>query len=97
MKRPQRDLPIGIISSLAICTVLYVLVSLVLTGIVPYTDLNVSDPVSYALRFVNQDMIAGLISVGAIAGMTTVLLVMLFGQTRLLFAISRDGIPYKFI
>ncbi|WP_340023834.1 amino acid permease [Paenibacillus sp. FSL K6-1096] len=92
VKRPQRDLPIGIISSLAICTVLYIAVSLVLTGIVPYQSLNVSDPVSYALRFVDQNMIAGLISVGAIAGMTTVLLVMLFGQTRLLFAISRDGL-----
>ncbi|MNO24805.1 putative amino acid permease YhdG [compost metagenome] len=92
VKRPQRDLPIGIISSLAICTVLYIVVSLVLTGIVPYQSLNVSDPVSFALRFVDQNMIAGLISVGAIAGMTTVLLVLLFGQTRLLFAISRDGL-----
>lgn len=92
VKRPQRDLPIGIISSLAICTVLYIAVSLVLTGIVPYQNLNVSDPVSFALRFVDQNMIAGLISIGAIAGMTTVLLVMLFGQTRLLFAISRDGL-----
>ncbi|GGF63130.1 amino acid permease [Paenibacillus albidus] len=92
VKRPQRDLPIGIISSLAICTVLYIVVSLVLTGIVPYQNLNVSDPVSFALRFVDQNMIAGLISVGAIAGMTTVLLVLLFGQTRLLFAISRDGL-----
>ncbi|KGE17215.1 amino acid permease [Paenibacillus wynnii] len=92
VKRPQRDLPIGIISSLAICTVLYIAVSLILTGIVPYQNLNVSDPVSFALRFVDQNMIAGLISVGAIAGMTTVLLVMLFGQTRLLFAISRDGL-----
>jgi basic amino acid/polyamine antiporter, APA family len=95
VKRPQRDLPIGIISSLAICTVLYITVSLVLTGIVPYQSLNVSDPVSYALRFVDQNMIAGLISVGAIAGMTTVLLVLLFGQTRLLFAISRDGLLPK--
>ncbi|OKP96579.1 amino acid permease [Paenibacillus sp. P46E] len=92
VKRPQRDLPIGIISSLAICTVLYIVVSLVLTGIVPYQSLNVSDPVSFALRFVDQNMIAGLISVGAIAGMTTVLLVLLFGQTRLMFAISRDGL-----
>jgi basic amino acid/polyamine antiporter, APA family len=92
VKRPQRDLPIGIISSLAICTVLYIAVSLILTGIVPYQNLNVSDPVSFALRFVDQNMIAGLISIGAIAGMTTVLLVMLFGQTRLLFAISRDGL-----
>ena len=95
VKRPQRDLPIGIISSLAICTVLYISVSLVLTGIVPYQSLNVSDPVSFALRFVGQNMIAGLISIGAIAGMTTVLLVMLFGQTRLLFAISRDGLLPK--
>lgn len=92
VKRPQRDLPIGIIASLAICTVLYISVSLVLTGIVPYQNLNVSDPVSFALRFADQNMIAGLISVGAIAGMTTVLLVLLFGQTRLLFAISRDGL-----
>ncbi|MBY9079245.1 amino acid permease [Paenibacillus sp. HN-1] len=95
VKRPQRDLPIGIFASLAICTILYIAVSLVLTGIVPYQNLNVSDPVSYALRFAGQDMIAGLISIGAIAGMTTVLLVMLFGQTRLLFAISRDGLLPK--
>ncbi|NGM80918.1 amino acid permease [Paenibacillus sp. 7124] len=95
VKRPQRDLPIGIISSLAICTVLYIAVSLVLTGIVPYQSLNVSDPVSFALRFAGQDMIAGLISVGAITGITTVLLVMLFGLARLLFAISRDGLLPK--
>ncbi|WP_310550465.1 amino acid permease [Paenibacillus glufosinatiresistens] len=95
VKQPQRDLPIGIISSLAVCTALYIIVSLILTGIVPYANLDVSDPVSYALRFVHQDFIAGLISVGAIAGMTTVLLVMLFGQTRLLFAISRDGLLPK--
>ncbi|GIP25981.1 amino acid permease [Paenibacillus sp. J23TS9] len=92
VKRPQRDLPIGIIASLAICTLLYITVSLVLTGIVPYSSLNVGDPVAFALRFVNQNMLAGLTSVGAIAGMTTVLLVMLFGMTRLLFAISRDGL-----
>ncbi|WP_136605870.1 amino acid permease [Paenibacillus dokdonensis] len=92
VKKPQRDLPIGIIASLAICTLLYITVSLVLTGIVPYSSLNVGDPVAFALRFVNQNMLAGLTSVGAIAGMTTVLLVMLFGMTRLLFAISRDGL-----
>lgn len=92
VKRPQRDLPIGIIASLAICTLLYIAVSLVLTGIVPYSSLNVGDPVAFALRFVNQNMLAGLTSIGAIAGMTTVLLVMLFGMTRLLYAISRDGL-----
>ncbi len=95
VKNPQRDLPIGIISSLAICTVLYIVVSLVITGIVPFGLLNVTDPVSFALRFVNQNLVAGLISVGAIAGMTTVLLVLLYGQSRLLFAISRDGMLPK--
>ncbi|MFF2015171.1 APC family permease [Paenibacillus sp. NPDC058177] len=95
VKSPQRDIPIGIISSVVICTVLYISVSLVLTGIVPYYDLNVSDPVSYALRLVDQNWIAGLISLGAITGMTTVLLVMMYGQTRLLYAISRDGLLPK--
>ncbi|MDR0267562.1 amino acid permease [Paenibacillus sp.] len=92
VKRPQRDMPIGIIASLVICTLLYIAVSLVLTGIVPYYSLNVGDPVAYALRFMDKNFLAGFISIGAIAGMTTVLLVMLFGMTRLLFAISRDGL-----
>ncbi|MBE9916699.1 amino acid permease [Paenibacillus donghaensis] len=95
VKRPQRDMPIGIIASLAICTLLYVSVTLVLTGIVPYTSLNVGDPVAFALRYMNLDMLAGFLSIGAIAGMTTVLLVMLYGMTRLLFAISRDGLLTK--
>lgn len=97
VKRPQRDLPIGIISSLAICTLLYIVVSLILTGIVPYTQLNVKNPVAFALQFIGQDWVAGFISLGAIAGITTVLLVMLYGQTRLLFAISRDGLLPKFL
>ncbi|MET3292929.1 UNVERIFIED_CONTAM: APA family basic amino acid/polyamine antiporter [Brevibacillus sp. OAP136] len=97
VKNPQRDMPIGIISSLAICTILYIAVSLVLTGIVPYTHLSVSNPVAFALSFVHQDWAAGLISLGAICGITTVLLVMMFGQTRLFFAISRDGLlPSRF-
>lgn len=91
-RNPQKDLPIGIISSLAICTVLYIIVSLVLTGIVPYTELNVSDPVSFALQYVGADSIAGIISVGAVTGMTTVLLVMLYGQTRITYSMSRDGL-----
>ncbi|MHA0857976.1 amino acid permease [Paenibacillus sp. CMAA1364] len=97
VKNPQRDLPIGIISSLAICTVLYIIVSLVITGIVPFEMLNVTDPVAFALRYINQDFIAGLISLGAIAGMTTVLLVLIYGQSRLLFAISRDGMLPKLL
>ena len=92
VKNPQRNMPIGIIGSLLVCTVLYVVVSLVLTGIVPYTDLNVSDPVSYALQLVNQDWAAGIISLGAIIGMTTVILVMMYGGTRLVYAFGRDGL-----
>ncbi len=95
VKNPQRNMPIGIIGSLLICTVLYVIVSLVLTGIAPYTDLNVSDPVSYALQLVNQDWAAGIISVGAIIGMTTVILVMMYGGTRLIYAFGRDGLLPK--
>lgn len=97
VKNPQRDLPIGIIASLVVCTILYVIVVVVLTGMVPYTELSVADPVAFALRFVQQDFVAGLISLGAIAGITTVLLVLLFSQTRLLFAISRDGLLPKFL
>ena len=92
VRDPQRNMPVGIIASLAICTVLYIAVSLVLTGIVPYQELNVKNPVAFALNYVNQDWVAGFISLGAITGMTTVLLVMLYGQTRLFFAISRDGL-----
>src|SRR4051794_9438361 len=79
VKNPQRNLPIGIIGSLLICTLLYVAVSLVLTGIVSYTHLNVSDPVSFAMQLIHQDWAAGLISLGAVFGMMTVILVMLYG------------------
>ncbi|NGQ95162.1 amino acid permease [Brevibacillus sp. SYP-B805] len=95
VRNPQRNMPIGIIASLAICTALYIAVSLVLTGIVPYEQLNVSDPVAFALRYVQQDWAAGLISLGAICGITTVLLVMMYGQTRLFFSMSRDGLLPK--
>lgn len=95
VKRPQRDVPIGIIASLTVCTALYIIVSLILTGMVPYTQLNVADPVSFALQFVGQNSLAGLISVGAIAGITTVLLVMMYAQVRISFAMSRDGLLPK--
>ncbi|WP_232700057.1 amino acid permease [Brevibacillus daliensis] len=95
VKNPQRNMPIGIIGSLLICTLLYIVVSLVLTGIVPYTSLDVSDPVSYAMEIIQQDWVAGIISLGAITGMTTVILVMAFGGTRLLYALSRDGLLPK--
>ncbi|MBK5430086.1 amino acid permease [Bacillus sp. TH25] len=95
VKRPQRDLPIGIIASLLVCTVLYIVVSLILTGIVPYGQLNISDPVAFALQFIGQDSLAGVISVGAITGITTVMLVMMYGQVRVSYAMSRDGLLPK--
>lgn len=96
VKKPIRDLPIGIITSLVICTVLYIAVSLILTGIVPYQNLNVTAPVALALQSIHQNWVAGIISLGAIGGITTVLLVMLYGQTRVFFAMSRDGLLPKF-
>lgn len=95
VKNPQRNMPIGIIGSLLICTVLYVAVSMVLTGIVPYQALNVSGPVSYVMQIVHQDWIAGIISLGAVVGMMTVILVMSYGGTRLLYALGRDGLLPK--
>jgi APA family basic amino acid/polyamine antiporter len=91
-KKPSRDLPIGILGSLGACTILYIVVSGLLTGIVPYTSLNVGSPVAYSLLEIGQKTAAGLISIGAIAGLTTVMLVMFYGLTRVLFAISRDGL-----
>lgn len=95
VKNPQRNMPIGIIGSILICTVLYIVVSLVLTGMVPYSALNVSDPVSYVMQLVHQDWTAGIISLGAVIGMMTVILVMSYGGTRLLYALGRDGLLPK--
>jgi basic amino acid/polyamine antiporter, APA family len=95
VKNPQRNMPIGIIASLLVCTVLYIIVSGILTGIVPYTHLDVKNPVAFALNYIHQDWAAGFISLGAIAGITTVLLVMMYGQTRLFYAVSRDGLLPK--
>ncbi len=89
-RHPQRDLPIGILGSLTIVTVLYMLVSLVLTGIAPYTELNTAAPMATALMNAGQSWAAGLISVGAVAGLTSVMLVLLMGQSRIGFAMSRD-------
>ena len=95
VRNPQKNMPIGIIASLLVCTVLYIIVSAILTGIVPYTQLDVKNPVAFALNYIHQDWAAGLVSLGAIAGITTVLLVMIYGQTRLFYAISRDGLLPK--
>jgi APA family basic amino acid/polyamine antiporter len=92
VKNPERDLPRGIIGSLAVCTVLYIIVSGILTGILPYTKLNVPSPVSYSLIEIGLGWAGAVVAIGAIAGLTTVLLVMLYGQSRVFFAMSRDGL-----
>lgn len=90
-KNPQRDLPIGIIGTLVLCTVLYVLVALVLTGMMPFDKIDFRAPIAYAMSLVGQNKMAGFISVGALAGLTSVLLVYQLGTTRILYAMSRDG------
>jgi APA family basic amino acid/polyamine antiporter len=89
---PQRSIPIGIIASLVVCTIVYILVSALLTGIVPYTTLNVQSPVADALLRIGYNSIGGLIAAGAVAGLTTVMLVMFYGLTRICLAMSRDGL-----
>ncbi|CAB1247381.1 branched-chain amino acid transporter or methylthioribose-degradation metabolite exporter [Clostridiaceae bacterium BL-3] len=96
VKDPQKDLPKGIISSLIICTVLYIVVSAILTGMVPYLKFKeTAAPVAFALQQVGINWGSALVSVGAICGLTSVLIVMMFGQTRILFAMSRDGLLPK--
>ncbi|MDU2064121.1 MAG: amino acid permease [Sporomusaceae bacterium] len=91
-KNPNRDLPIGIIGSLIICAILYIAVSAVLTGVVPYDQLNNAEPVAFALREIGYNIGSALVGTGAIAGLTTVLLAVMYGQTRIFFAMSRDGL-----
>ena len=93
---PQRDVPIGLISSLAICTVIYIVVSGLLTGVAHYTDLNVSSPVAHALQLIGFNWASALVSTGVIAGLTTVMLVLYYGLTRIIFAMSRDGLLSPF-
>lgn len=89
---PQRDLPIGIIGSLFICTILYIIVAGLLTGIAHYSTLDVASPISHALLVLGHKTIAGFISIGAVAGLTTVMLVLFYGLTRIMFAMTRDGL-----
>jgi APA family basic amino acid/polyamine antiporter len=89
-KKPQRDMPIGILASLGICTTLYVAVSLVVTGMVKYTDIKVDAPLAEAFRSVGKPGFATVISIGALLGLTTVMLILLLGQSRVFFAMSRD-------
>ena len=89
-KDPQKNLPIGIIGSLVLCTVVYILVALVLMGIAPMNEINLQAPLASAISSVGQNWVAGLISIGALAGLTSVLMVMMLAGTRILYAMARD-------
>ncbi|MBI4444411.1 MAG: amino acid permease [Acidobacteria bacterium] len=91
-RNPQRDLPIGMIASLAICTLLYVAVAAVLTGMIPYTELNVPEPLSLAFSHLGLHWASGIVAFGAVVATTAVLLVFQLGQPRIFFAMSRDGL-----
>ncbi len=96
-KNPKRDLPIGIIASLAVCTVLYILVAAVLTGMVPWREVNIEAPLARAFLDRGLTTASHIIVVGALAGLTSVMLVMLLGQTRVLYSMANDGLlPKKF-
>jgi len=96
-KNPQKDMPIGIIGSLLVCTVLYILVSGIATGIVPYKELNVPDPIAVAADRAGLGWMASLIKMGAIAGLSSVILVMLLGQSRVFWTMSKDGLLPQFV
>ncbi|QGZ96838.1 APC family permease [Terricaulis silvestris] len=91
-KNPARDMPIGILGSLAICTVLYIATCAVLVGIVPYTELNTPAPIATAVNAIGLPWFALLVKLGAVAGLTSVMLVLLYGQTRIFYTMSRDGL-----
>ncbi|HEU4629116.1 MAG TPA: amino acid permease [Gemmatimonadaceae bacterium] len=91
-KNPQRDMPIGILGSLVICTVLYILVSGILTALVPYARLNVAEPIAVGIEATGYERLRDLIKIGAIAGLSSVMLVMLLAQPRIFFTMSRDGL-----
>jgi APA family basic amino acid/polyamine antiporter len=91
-RNPQRDMPIGVLGSLAICTVLYVAVGFVLTGIVPYDKLNVPDPIAVGVDAIGLGWLAPIVKLGAILGLTSVILVLLLGQSRVFYTMARDGL-----
>jgi APA family basic amino acid/polyamine antiporter len=91
-KNPSRDMPIGIIGSLIICTILYILTSAVLVGIVPYTELDDPAPIAKAVNQIGLPWFAILVKIGAIAGLSSVMLVLLYGQTRIFYTMARDGL-----
>ncbi len=91
-RNPKRDVPIGILSSLAVCTVVYILVAGVLTGIVPYRELGVPDPLAIAVNAMHEPWLALLIKIGAVTGLCSVMLVLQYGQSRIFYTMSRDGL-----
>jgi len=91
-KNPQRNLPIGILGGLAICTVIYVVVGFVLTGMVPYTELAVADPLARALQLAGFTTVGWIVALGAAVSMSAVLLVFQYGQPRIFFSMARDGL-----
>jgi APA family basic amino acid/polyamine antiporter len=91
-KRPQRDMPIGILGSLAMSTILYIAVAAVLTGLVPYKELGVPDPIAKGVDVIGLTWFSVLIKLGALVGLTTVILVLLYGQSRIFFTMSQDGL-----
>ncbi|MEO7137452.1 MAG: amino acid permease [Gemmatimonadales bacterium] len=96
-KNPQRDMPIGILGSLVICTVLYVVVAAIATGVVPYAQLDVPDPIAKVADHAGLGIFASLIKMGAIAGLSSVILVQLMGQSRVFYSMSRDGLLPPFV
>jgi APA family basic amino acid/polyamine antiporter len=91
-KNPQRNLPIGILGGLAVCTVIYVVVGIVITGMVPYTELGVADPLARALELIGYSRVGVIVAFGAAVSMAAVLLVFQYGQPRIFFAMARDGL-----
>jgi basic amino acid/polyamine antiporter, APA family len=91
-KNPKRDMPIGILGSLAVCTLLYVAVGFVLTGIVPYDKLNVPDPIAVGIDAIGLSALSPIMKVGIILGLTSVILVMMLGQPRIFYSMARDGL-----
>src|SRR5271169_6122021 len=91
-RNPQKDMPIGILGSLVVCTLLYVIVGFIITGIVPYDTLNVPDPIAVGVDAIGLKWLAPIVKLGAILGLSSVILVSLLGQTRILFSMARDGL-----
>ncbi|MBT9584169.1 amino acid permease [bacterium] len=91
-KNPQRDLPIGILGSLTVCTVLYILVSLILTGVVHYTELNVAHPIAVGIKATGIGWLETAVEIGAIAGLSSVMVVMMMGQPRVFYSMAHDGL-----